>query len=308
MPTTGVTSLSILAAALIGLAPAPAWSGEPTKAQIERGGYIFKLADCNGCHSVHDDSKLGWPVVPGGAGKGQVFPDTLGLPGTVVAPNITPDKETGIGTWTDAGKIRAIRDGVGREGKPLFPMMPSSFYRSMSDSDVVALVAYMNTLPPVKNVLPRTKLPPGMAFPSPPPAGSVPDPDRTNKVKYGEYLATLGACVDCHTPEAEGRPVESKRFAGGREFRFPGAVVVSANITPDPDTGIGSWTEQQFVARFRAYRQYAEKGSPAAGPEAFTIMPWLALSQATRDDLGAIHAYLKTIPPVSNKVQIRPGN
>jgi len=307
LQTTCATSLSIAAVALFGITPGPARAGVPTKAQLERGAYIFKLADCNGCHSVHDNGRLGWPVVPGGIGKGQVIPETLGLPGTVVAPNITPDKETGIGAWTDAEKIRSIRDGIGRDGKPLFPLMPYYFYRSMSDSDVNSLVAYLNNLPPVKNALPRTKLPPGMEFPAPPPAGSVPHPDRANKVTYGEYLVTVAACMDCHTPEVQGQPVESKRFAGGREFKFPGVVVVSANITPDPETGIGSWTEQQFVTRFQIYRQYAEKDSPPVGPDGFSIMPWLTLSQLTRDDLGAIHAYLKTLPPVTNKVQVHPG-
>ncbi len=132
-----------------------------TKARIERGEYLFRLADCDGCHSGRDFSRFNGPVIEGRRGAGMMFPASFGLPGTVVAPNITNDPETGIGKWTDGEKIRAIRDGVSRDGRPLFPMMPYQFYRHMSDDDVESLVAFLNTLPPVKNALPPTRI----AFP-----------------------------------------------------------------------------------------------------------------------------------------------
>jgi hypothetical protein len=97
------------------------------------------------------------------------------------------------------------------------------------------------------------------------------------------------------------------RLAGGREFRTPIAVVVSANITPDADTGIGKWSEQQFIDKFYQYRDYAEKGSPQVGPEGFTVMPWLGFSQLSREELGAIYTYLMAQPPVRNAVETHPG-
>src|SRR5690349_12687193 len=100
---------------------------QATPARLARGKYLFALADCDGCHSQRDFSRFGGPVVESGRGRGNVFPPDMGLPGTVVAPNITPDRETGIGTWTDGEKMRAIREGVDKDGRALFPMMPYPF-------------------------------------------------------------------------------------------------------------------------------------------------------------------------------------
>ncbi len=279
------------------------------EADTARGRYVFLLADCSGCHSVHDYSRLGGPVMPGYTGIGQVMPAELGLPGKIVAPNITPDKETGIGSWTGAEIIRAIRNGIGRDGRTLFPFMPYPYYNAMSDSDVSALVAYLRTLTPRKNQLPRTELPPGFPLPPSPPARSVPHPARANRVKFGEYLVTVAACADCHTPMgADHAPDQSKRFSGGFAIHLPGGLsVVSANITPDPETGIGKWTEKQFVARFLAYKRYAtDEPPPPVGKDQFTIMPWLSFSQLTPEDLGAMYAYLRTVPAVKNSVRTHP--
>jgi hypothetical protein len=134
----------------------------------------------------------------------------------------------------------------------------------------------------------------------PKPAGHVLQPDRGNPVRYGEYLATLGGCGHCHSAK-NGEP-----FAGGEAFKFPGFTVVSANITPDPETGIGSWTEDFFVARFQGYKPFAEKGAPLVTPSTFTLMPWLNLSQLKTDDLKALYAYLRTQPPVTQQVETHP--
>jgi mono/diheme cytochrome c family protein len=140
-------------------APPSSVKVEITPARLARGKYLFDdLSDCAGCHSMRDFSRFGAPVIAGGMGIGFIFPVELGLPGTVVAPNITPDVETGIGAWTDGEKIRAIREGISRDGHGLFPMMPYRFYRNMSDEDVYAVVAYMNSLAPAKNPLPRTSI------------------------------------------------------------------------------------------------------------------------------------------------------
>ena len=293
------------------MAPALAIRVEMTPERIERGRFLFqKLADCEGCHSERDFTRFGGPVIPGGQGKGVVFPPELGLPGTVVAPNLTPDKETGLGQWTDGEKMRAIREGISRDGRVLFPMMPYTYFRRMSDADVQAVVAYLNSLPPIRNALPKTRIdfPVSMLIKSAPqPAGSVASPDGGDKLKYGEYLVTLGGCISCHTKEEKGEPVAGMRLAGGREFRMPAGVVVSANITPDADTGIGKWNEQQFLDKFYQYKEYAAQGSPRVGPEGFTLMPWLNLSQLSPEELGAIFTYLQSQPAVRNAVETHPG-
>lgn len=293
------------------LAPAPSIQIERTQARLERGAYLFNvLCDCGGCHSARDFSRFDGPTIPGHIGEGTVFPPEMGLPGVVAPPNITPDKTTGIGTWTDGEKIRAIRDGVDKDGRALFPMMPYPYYHHMSDEDVYALVAYLDTLPPIQHAVPKTQL----NFPvnyliksAPQPTGHVPPPDQANTLKYGEYLVTLGGCVECHTQEKNGDLIMSKRLAGGRVFNFPGASVATANITPDPDTGIGKWSEQQFLDKFYSYKAYLEKGPPKVGPESFTLMPWLGLSQLPPEDLKAIFAYLKSQPAIYNSIEKRPA-
>ena len=284
---------------------------ETTSARLARGKYIFEnISDCTGCHSERDFSKFGGPVVEGGRGKGTVFPPELGLPGTVVAPNITPDVETGIGAWTDGEILRAMREGVAKNGRPLFPLMPYGDLRRLSDEDVYSVVAYLNSLPPVKHAVPRTKL----NFPvsllvkgSPKPLdGPVPPPDLTSPVKYGQYLVTVAGCADCHTPAEKGQIVESQRFAGGQEFRLGPYLAVSANISPDPETGIGAWTEERFVNKFVNYRAFAQGTPPKMSQANFTLMPWLGFSQLPVEDLKAIYAYLRTVAPQSNKVETHP--
>lgn len=281
-----------------------------TPERIARGQYIYTVADCDGCHSPRDFTRFAGPVVESGRGSGFVFPAEMGLPGVVVGSNITPDPETGIGAWTDGEKIRAIREGISRDGRALFPLMPYPSLRHMSDRDVESLVAYLNTLPPIRNALPRTEL----NFPvslliraEPRPAGSVPHPDTKDPVAYGRYLSTLGGCAHCHTPAERGRMKEDLLFAGGMEFRMNGAVVVSSNITPCPNTGIGRWTEEDFVARFHDYRPYVDGTSPTVGPEGFTLMPWLSLARLPAEDLRAMYAYLRTQQPVLNRVEVRPA-
>ena len=293
-------------------APASSAKVRMTPERIARGKYIFEyLSDCEGCHSERDFSRVGGPVVESGRGRGNVMSSLVeGMPGTVVAANITPDRETGIGAWTDGEKIRAIREGVDRDGRALFPMMPYTGYRNMSDEDVESVVAYLNALAPVRNPLPQTQLnfPVGLFIKSvPQPAGNVAPPDRSDRMSYGKYLVSLGGCGDCHTPIEKGQPVAGKEFAGGQVFRTTIGTVVTANITPDLETGIGKWSEEFFLKKFYDYKEYGEGASPKApGPEAFTLMPWLSFSHLEEDDLRAIYAYLRTLKPVHNPVETHP--
>ena len=295
--------------------PASAIKVSMTPERIARGRMIFEhLSDCGGCHSGHDLTRIGLPIDPAKQGAGMVLSDLIiGLPGVVVAANLTPDLETGLGSWTDGEKIRAIRDGVDREGRTPFPMMPYVSYRSMSDEDVESLVAYLNSLPPVRNPLPKTqiKFPVNLFIKGvPKPAGHIAAVDRTDKLKYGEYLVNaVSGCAGCHTPVEKGQPVAGKEFAGGQIFDAPSiGKVRSANITPDSETGIGKWSEDFFVKKFGEYREYALNGPPKmSGPEQFTVMPWLSFSQTPEEDLRAIYTYLRTLKPVYNSVEIHPG-
>jgi mono/diheme cytochrome c family protein len=292
------------------VAPAADIKVIPTPERLARGKYIFEVvADCEGCHSIRDFKRFGGPVVAGKRGVGQVMPEK-GLPGDIVVPNITPDVATGIGSWTDGEKIRAIREGISKDGRVLFPMMPYKNFRYMSDEDVYSLVAYLNTLPAVNNPLPKTKVdfPVSMLIKGEPrPAGRVPQPDVRNKLAYGEYLVTMASCQECHTPMEKGQPDLSKRFAGGNVFDFGTVKVVSANITPDVATGIGSWDFERFRERIRWYEDYAKNGSPEVGPDQFTIMPWLNFSRLTDQDLEAIYTYIQTRPAIANSVIRHPG-
>jgi mono/diheme cytochrome c family protein len=281
-----------------------------TPENIARGEYLFTvLADCDGCHSERDLSKFTAPAVARGRGRGWQLPKELGLPGDVVAPNITPDVETGIGAWTDGEKIRAIREGISRDGRPLFPMMPYQGFAKMSDSDVQALVAYMNTLPAVRNPLPRTKL----NFPvnylitgAPAPSRNIAAPNKSNKLEWGRYLVTVGGCGGCHTPMEKGEPIPGKEFAGGEPFVVANYKAVSANITPDNDTGIGKMSEAEFIERFHQYKKYNQEGPPATTADNFTLMPWLSFARMPSEDLSAIYAYLRTVKPVNHSVETHP--
>ena len=296
------------------MAPAPSIKVPLTPERIARGEYIYEsVADCGGCHSQHDYSRALGPEVVTGRGRGSVLSDLIkGLPGRVVAPNLTPDAETGLGTWTDGEKIRAIREGVDKDGRALFPMMPYQAYRLFSDDDVQALVAFLDSLPPIHNPLPQTDL----IFPvsvliksAPQPCGSVKPVDRTDKQKYGEYLMTVGGCADCHTPvDDKNNPLPGKRLAGGFVFDTPFGKVVSANLTPDLETGTGKWSEEFFAKKFYDYKDYAVNGPPPSpGPQAFTVMPWLGFAKRDPAELSAIYAYLRTVPAVHNAVETHPG-
>jgi mono/diheme cytochrome c family protein len=285
---------------------------ERTADRVARGKYLFDHVNgCADCHSVVDQSRFGFPVASGGYAKGKAFPEAMGLPGTIVAPNLTSDQESGLGNWTDGEILRAVREGIGKDGRALFPFMPYPEYAHLSDEDAHSLVAYMRTIPPIRNPVPRTEV----AFPVnlfikgvPKPVASVPAVNASDKVAYGRYLAKVAGCEFCHTPVKNNAPVAGMEFAGGHELALSKDVVVrSFNLTPHNETGIGRWTEDQFLEKFSQYKEYAEKGSPQIDLRDNTIMPWLNYSGMTRDDLAAIFAYLKTLPAISNAVETKPS-
>ena len=280
--------------------------------RVARGKYIFtNISYCDDCHSEQDFGRLARPVDEATRGYGKLMADK-DMPGQIYAANITPDMETGIGSWTDGEKIRAIREGIDKNGRTIFPIMPYSYYRYMSDEDVQAVVAYLDTMPAIKHKLPETKVnfPDSMWMKGDPKpvSGPIKSPDPNDKLAYGEYLATISHCEVCHTPHPNLKEDVSLRLAGGRHFITPAGDVYSANITPDKATGIGDWDVQRFKDRLKIYLQYeAGDGPPKIGPERFTMMPYQAYAHMTDYDMEAIFAYLMTRPPLNHKVEAHPG-
>ncbi|MEZ5351470.1 MAG: cytochrome c [Bryobacteraceae bacterium] len=294
----------------VAVAPPAGLTVDRSLEHVERGRYLFLRHACVDCHSEVDGTRFGYPPIEGGLAKGRVMPAEMGLPGTVVAANLTPDAETGIGNWSDGHLIRAIREGIGHDDRVLFPLMPYTEYAMMSDADVQAIVAYLRSLPPVRNRLPHTEIrfPVNLMIKSmPKPVGSVAEPNREDPLAYGKYLVKTAGCEFCHTPVNKGEFDVGRLYGGGQEFLLAlNTRVVSANISPHEQTGIGRWSEQEFLDKFAQYRGYADNGSPVVEPAMNTVMPWLAYSRMEEGDLKAIFAYLKTANPVDQAVVTHP--
>ena len=270
---------------------------DPTPPRLARGRYLVTaVSGCFSCHGELDWEAPGFPVKAGTEGGGRVW-DREGLP-FVTAPNITPDRETGAGSWTDDMLARAIREGIGHDGRTLFPLMPYTQYHSMSDEDVASIVVYLRTLPALKRSLPATKMPfPVSRFVQavPQPLSSpVPEPDHRNRIAYGDYLIRLGACRDCHTPtDSRNQPIPALEFAGGFVLTGPYGQVASRNLTSAP-SGIPYYDADLFIEVMRTGMVKARKIHDA--------MPWGSYGQQTDDDLRAMFAFLQTVAPVPHRV------
>ena len=259
----------------------------PVRAEtpLERGTYLMSsIVACGNCHT-QQGPKPG-PELAGGT----KFEEE---PFTAYAANITPDRETGIGAWTDAQIITAIREGKRPNGSLIGPPMPIELYRGMSDTDVAALVAYLRKVKPVKNAVPksvyRIALPPSYG----PPVTSIPDVPRGNAVQYGAYLAgSLGHCIECHTPMTNGRRDFSKVGAGGPGIPGPWGVAVPPNITPDREHGLGAWTDADIKrAITKGIGQHDRQLSPP--------MAYAYYAKIRGPDLDAIVAYLRSLRPLA---------
>jgi len=268
---------------------------EANQTRLTRGKYLVDaVAGCFGCHSDADWSRPGAPPVAGREGAGHIWSDQ-DLP-WLVAPNITPDKETGAGNWSDDTLARAIREGIGHDGRTLFPMMPYQSYREMSDEDLASIIVYLRTVPAVRNQLPTTKMPYPLNFliqSVPQPINSVPPPDQSTPVKRGRYLIKMAACADCHTPQENGQPIPGMDFAGGFRLHEPKGDVVSANITPAP-SGIAYYNAATFIQALRM-------GKVGARPLR-SSMPWYYYGKIADEDLESMFDYLQTLKPVKHQL------
>ena len=272
---------------------------ESTPGRLARGAYLVQnVSDCMTCHSEHDWTAHDAPVLPNRLGAGQDMNMLKGLPGSVHAPNITPDPETGAGNWSDDQLARAIREGIGHDGRALFPFMPYLGLRALSDEDLASIIVYLRSLPPVRQSRPTTDL----IFPvrylirdAPRPLDApVPAPDLSTQEKRGKYLVTIAGCSECHTPQdAHGQPLPGMDFAGGFVLEGPWGRVASANLTPDP-SGIPYYDQALFVEVLRTGYVKARKLNQ--------IMPWHSYRGMTDEDLTAVFAYGKTFKPVRHHV------
>lgn len=262
---------------------------EPTPARIERGRYLANAAiGCVHCHSERDASRPGTPPVPGREFAGRVVEDEGGQ--FLAASNLTSDVATGAGGWSDDMLARAIREGVGHDGRGLGGPMWWWAFRALSDEDLASIVVYLRTVPPVRNSLPPRRLSlereRSRARAPRPLEGPVAPRKLDDAVSRGRYLIEIADCMGCHS--AWEAPVNAGFGAGGNELE-PG--VFSLNLTPDA-SGLGPYTREMFLGLVRSGR----------GGTLHGVMPWASYRQMTDEDLGAIYEALRQLPPVAHRV------
>ena len=258
-------------------------------AQRDRGAYLVRgIVACGNCHTPKDaDGKAiaAQELAGGFVIEAPVF--------RAVAPNITPDRDTGIGAWTDEQIVDSIRNGKRPDGSLIGPPMPIDFYRQMSDSDVMAIVAYLRAVPPVSNKVEKSTY----KIPLPPSYGPavthVPDIPRANSAAYGKYLADIAHCMECHTPMERGVLITAKLGAGGRILpALPTGEIVSSNLTPANPDGIARWTDAQVKTAIT-------DGIRPDGRQLVRLMAFDWYKHTDPIDLDALVTYLRTLQPAT---------
>jgi mono/diheme cytochrome c family protein len=272
---------------------------EASDARLARGKYLVEgVAACFHCHTEHDFSDPEYPIVQAKKGAGWVMPipELNHLP----SRNITPDPETGIGSWTDDEVARAIREGIRKDGTALFPVMPYPVFASMDDEDVKSIVVYLRTIPAVRNVVPTRQLPGPLEYivKTIPKPLTTPQPSHaaSTPVERGKYLATLADCQGCHTAtDDQGLPLPGLAFGGGNSFNDPALKqkIFSLNITQDP-SGIAHYDESLFIQTIRTGQVTSRLVNH--------IMPFEFFRNMTDEDLRDVFAFIKSVPPVKHRV------
>ena len=274
---------------ILGLvAAASVTSSALAQSAVERGSYLVNtIMTCANCHSPKGPP----PAVAGKDYSGGLRFDEP--PFDVTAPNITPDKDTGIGNWTDAQIKTLLLTGKNPHGIQEAEVMPTAFYPILTPGDLDGIVAYLRSLTPVKNKVaePVYKIAlPHHVFPGA--EKSYSQADLNDKLKRGFYLATIGHCMECHTPFAPpgGPDFANSLGKGGREFPGPWGVSKSRNITSHKTAGIGDWTDAEIKTAITQGKR--KDGTPLKGP-----MGYQYYAKMTDADLDAVIAYLRTLPP-----------
>ncbi len=274
---------------------------------IARGEYLYNYTLL--CWTCHGSEGSYTPDEPQAGGR--VFDlSEVGPPGgfgNFYASNVTSDRDTGIGAWSDGELVRAIREGLDNEEHLIFVIMEAEWWKGLSDEDVLALVAYMRTFSPVVNEVPTSR--PtfaakalqalGIVGPQPAITSPIVAPPKGPTAEYGKYLAYHGStCIGCHTPRNpnNGQFDLSRPFAGGL-FPFPeeGFLTTGSNLTPDASTGIGDWTEEQFITAMRS-------GLRPDGTVMYPFMPWPWFSHWSEEDLKAVWLYLRSLEPDAHEI------
>jgi mono/diheme cytochrome c family protein len=275
---------------------APDAAGD-TAGLATRGEYLVRnVSACGHCHAADPRRSPDGPL-----SGGTTFRDWR--LGSVQAANLTPDA-TGLGGWSRDEIARAVRSGVDRNGKLLAPVMPYEWLSGLSDRDALAIATYLQALPPVAN---RTRDHPNLVYRAakafvlhPVKRTGTVAPPRGPTAEYGRYLADhAGLCADCHTPRGglQNAPDKHRLYAG--DATPPSAFPANpSNLTPDDETGIGRWTEDDFLRTIRS-------GVNPRGDSLSNFMPWREYRRMTDDDLRAIYRYLRTLRPIHNPVPRR---
>jgi mono/diheme cytochrome c family protein len=276
-------------------AMAGAQGASPSAAEITRGRYMFGATGGCGCHTM--------PKGQANAG-GRKYDGAFG---TVYSSNITPDRQSGIGSWTDEQIMTAIRLGRRPNGERLVPVHPFTVFNGMAEEDLRAIVAYLRTTQPVskanqpKKLIPLFEsvfLPAWLAAFAP--RETPPPKAPTTGVTRGEYLVkAVGHCGECHTPRTMTMATDNSRFLAGNP-KGPEDQAMP-NITPDPDTGIGKWSVEDIADYLGSGNK--PDGDVAGGLMAEVIDGTLSgYKDLSKADRLAIAQYLKTIPPIRNKI------
>jgi len=254
---------------------------------LERGKYLMDaVVACGNCHTPQGQTG----PVPGQEFAGQLVLEIDGVM-TAWAPNITPDPEAGIGSWTDGQLVKAIREGVRPDGSVIAPIMPVELYRALSDRDAQALVAYLRQVRPIANAVPRSEfhipLPPDYG----PPLGPIEDVPASDPLAYGAYLVSIAHCMECHTPMTDKgiRDFDNRMGAGGFEIPGPWGVSVSSNITPHAD-GIAAYSDVEI-------KRMISTGIRPDGSRMAPPMAYAYYAKILPGDLDAIVAFLRQLPP-----------
>ena len=303
MPTHGRTWIGTAAALaavlffLAGFVSHPAAAQDAAADAAARGEYIFHLAGCTSCHTDEKNKK---PLLSGGVPLKTPF-------GTFYGPNITPDPTYGIGRWSEADFISALREGRGPDGAHLFPVFPFTSFTKMTDADAKDLWAYLKTVPAVA----APNKPHDVGFPFNVRLGQMvwkwifftpgrfqPDPAKSVEVNRGAYIVqALGHCTECHTQRnLLGGLDTSKAFAGNTRGPDNDAV---PNLTPDPDTGLGKWSEGDLADLLKD--GMTPDGDFVGGSMAEVVRN--TTGKLSEPDTRAVTAFLKSLPPVHNKVE-----
>jgi mono/diheme cytochrome c family protein len=262
--------------------------GAAAQTSVERGASLVNgILTCGNCHTPRRADGV-WDISKQLSGGPQTWDEATFK---VKGANITPDPETGIGKWSDADIKRAMLSGIRPNGTRMAPIMPYGFYKVFATADIDAVVAYLKSVPAVRNAVEPPIYKAALHDNTPPGAEkAMSEADMADPVKRGFYLVTIGHCMECHTPLVNGRHHYAQIGKGSQPFAGPWGVTVSRNITAHPAAGLGAWSDAEIKA---AITQGVRKDGTRLKPP----MAYPLYATMTAQDLSAIVSYLRTVSP-----------